>query len=332
MPRTSRSSGQSTSSTRPVRRARIAGHLATTPAVGDTISCDSVPGSAFGSGRILRHRRERDEDLVVVGPAVVAVLILRRRLADDREGHAVDRRSVSPIGCARAEQLLGSSPSRSSATRRASRLVLPVEVAAVLQLDGADRPGTAARCRATRDGGRVVAALHLHAAAFDLRADDGDQPRLAPQCARASSTVRRIDAAGALAAGLHAGAAAPDDADVPAELAQHLRRCRAGSLRPWPTGRRSRSMPQRMPNIVRKLRSLLARRFSSDWRMASRMGARPACRAYRGQNDLVARLHAGEDCDLRAVADAELHRHAAAAGLGAGVEQIDEGVLAARRR
>jgi len=32
-------------------------------------------------------------------------------------------------------------------------------------------------------------------------------------------------------------------------------------------------IPQRMPNIVRKLRSRLARRFSIDWTNASRMVA-----------------------------------------------------------
>ena len=36
-------------------------------------------------------------------------------------------------------------------------------------------------------------------------------------------------------------------------------------------------IPQRMPNIVRKLRSLLARRFAIVWMNASFMGVRPGC-------------------------------------------------------
>ena len=68
MPRTSRSIGQSTSATRPVRRARMSGISATASAVGDTISCDSVPGSAFGIGRICDITANGMKILLLSGP------------------------------------------------------------------------------------------------------------------------------------------------------------------------------------------------------------------------------------------------------------------------
>src|SRR6185436_3229987 len=77
--------------------------------------------------------------------------------------------------------------------------------------------------------------------------------------------------------------------------------------------------PQRMPNIVRKLRSLLARRFATTCRNTSSMSVR--------ENDLVARVDAADDLHLRAVADAGLHGDALAAGPGRAVEQIDRGVV-----
>ena len=43
-------------------------------------------------------------------------------------------------------------------------------------------------------------------------------------------------------------------------------------------------MPHRMPNMVRKLRSLLARRFWTDWMMASRI-------AFRSPERLALQLH-----------------------------------------
>src|SRR6185503_17472248 len=77
--------------------------------------------------------------------------------------------------------------------------------------------------------------------------------------------------------------------------------------------------PQRMPNIVRKLRSLLARRFATTWRNTSSMSVR--------ENDLVARVDAADDLHLRAVADAGLYGDARAAGPGRAVEKIDRGVV-----
>ena len=63
--------------------------------------------------------------------------------------------------------------------------------------------------------------MTLHRAALELGADDGDHRRFGGN--RARIVERQEDlAAGPLAAGLHAGAAAPDDADVLAELEQHL--------------------------------------------------------------------------------------------------------------
>ena len=55
---------------------------------------------------VARHRRERHEDLVVVGSAVVAVLVLLADLADHRVRHAVQRdRFAEDVPL--AEQLLG---------------------------------------------------------------------------------------------------------------------------------------------------------------------------------------------------------------------------------
>ena len=106
------------------------------------------------------------------------------------------------------------------ATRDTCCLVLPREAAAVLELDRADV--LVLRLDAGDARGRgVVGALHLDAAALELGADDGDHRRLGGDRARVVERQEDL-AAGALAAGLQAGAAAPDDADVLAELEQHL--------------------------------------------------------------------------------------------------------------
>ena len=52
---------------------------------------ETTPGRGVGPRKVLRHRGKRHEHLVVVGPAVVAVLILVADLADDRVAEAVDR-------------------------------------------------------------------------------------------------------------------------------------------------------------------------------------------------------------------------------------------------
>src|SRR5258706_16474465 len=63
--------------------------------------------------------------------------------------------------------------------------------------------------------------------------------------------------------------------------------------------------PHRMPNIVRKLRSLFARRFMRTCRRISNISVR--------KHDLVARGHATDDLHLRAVADSDLDGHALSA-------------------
>src|SRR6267378_3234048 len=121
-------------------------------------------------------------------------------------------------------------------------------------------------------------------------------------------------------------------------------------------------MPQRMPNIVRQLRSLFARRFWTDCRMASvtlmlvgirdsgfvgigirwtREASGVAIRSSvripnpesriptrsRRQNHPVALLEAVEDLDLRAVADADLHGHLLSSGLRTWRDDVNEGVF-----
>src|SRR5690349_15586976 len=78
--------------------------------------------------------------------------------------------------------------------------------------------------------------------------------------------------------------------------------------------------PQRMPNIVRKLRSLLARRFDSTCTSSSGMD-------LAWKDDLVSRLEAAQHLHARAVADANLHRHATPPGLRAGIDDVDERTL-----
>src|SRR4051794_22909274 len=82
-------------------------------------------------------------------------------------------------------------------------------------------------------------------------------------------------------------------------------------------------IPQRIPNIVRKLRSLLARRFWTDWMRASRI----VSIALRRQDHLVAGLEAVDDLNFRAVADANLDRHLLASRLGAGRGDVYERAL-----
>src|SRR5205814_6815115 len=122
--------------------------------------------------------------------------------------------------------------------------------------------------------------------------------------------------------------------------------------------------PHRMPNMVRKLRSLFARSFWTDWMMASRIafrsperlalrlqvvaarralqlhvvarggqsqhaGARGVHRApgLRRQDDLVAWFETVENLNLRAVADADLHRHLLLAVFRARRDDVDERIL-----
>src|SRR4051812_36015961 len=75
------------------------------------------------------------------------------------------------------------------------------------------------------------------------------------------------------------------------------------------------TIPHRIPNIVRKLRSLFARRFCSDWTNASFMNRRARVQPLGGQHQLVAGLQPAEYFDLRPVADADCDWPASAAAL-----------------
>src|SRR5918993_4880306 len=79
------------------------------------------------------------------------------------------------------------------------------------------------------------------------------------------------------------------------------------------------TIPHMMPNIVRKLRSLLARRLSRAWRNDSRM-------VLGREDDAVALLHALQQLGAGAVADAHRDGHLATARRLVGVEQVDEGL------
>ena len=135
--RMSRSSGQSTSWMRPVRASSTRGRSATTKGLGDTISCETTPGRHVGTREVSRHRGEGHEHLVVVGPAVVAVLVLLPDLADDRVRLPVQLdRLVQAL--ARAEQLR---PGVGADDGHPPRLLVVGgdEAAPVLDVDGADR-------------------------------------------------------------------------------------------------------------------------------------------------------------------------------------------------
>ena len=160
--RTFCSSGQSMSSIRPVRSSSARGSWSTTQSFGATMMSDSVPGSASRARQVARHRGERHEDLVVVGPAVVAVLVLLADLADHGVRQAVQRDRLAE-DVALAEQLLGHVEADDGDARHLL-LVLPGEVAAVFELDGADVLILRLDAGDLRGGG-VVGALHLHGAA-----------------------------------------------------------------------------------------------------------------------------------------------------------------------
>ena len=94
------------SSMRPVRRSSTAESCITTSGRGETMMSEMRAGDGILARQVLQHRRERHEDLVVVGTAVVAVLVLLADLADHGVGQAVDGERLAedvPL----AEQLIG---------------------------------------------------------------------------------------------------------------------------------------------------------------------------------------------------------------------------------
>ena len=151
--------------------------------------------------------------------AVVAVLFLLANLADHLIRRAVEHQRLVEDRTL-AEQLLG----HVEADNRHPRHLLfvgPREVPARTPARSSGSPGTAARSPLTRARRRVIRALDRHCGPFELGADDGNHRRVGGQ--RPGIVERQDDlAAGAFAAGLQAGAAAPDDGDVPAEFEQDL--------------------------------------------------------------------------------------------------------------
>ena len=95
-----------------------------------------VPVGESLARQVARHRSERDEDLIVVGTAVVAVLALLANLADHRVRRSVQGERLAE-DVALAEQLLRHVEADDRDARHVL-LVLPREVAAVFQLNGAD--------------------------------------------------------------------------------------------------------------------------------------------------------------------------------------------------
>jgi hypothetical protein len=97
---------------------------------------DTTPASASVRGKSAHHRREGDEDLVVVGAAVVAVLILLPDLADHRVGQAVQVDGLAQA-VAGAEQLRRGVGADDGDPQRAL-FVGEAEHAAALDVDGTD--------------------------------------------------------------------------------------------------------------------------------------------------------------------------------------------------
>src|SRR5262245_28653231 len=76
--------------------------------------------------------------------------------------------------------------------------------------------------------------------------------------------------------------------------------------------------PHRIPNMVRKLRSLLALRLETTCWKTSNMSA--------WQHDLVAGLQSAEHLYPRAVSHAKLDAHPAPPVAGAWIDDVDEGI------
>ena len=181
------------------------------------------------------------------------------------------------------------------ATRDDLLFVLPAEQAAVLELDRADV--LVLRLDAgDADRGGVVGALHADAAGLELGADDGNHRRLGRERPRVVEREEDLPA-GPFAAGLQARAAAPDDADVLAELAQDLLVALLEAL----AHRRQDDHRDHAPQDAEH------RQDAAQLVGAQVLkGLNEALRASAWQQELVARLEAVEDLDLGAVADAEL--------------------------
>ncbi len=127
--------------------------------------------------------------------------------------------------------------------------------------------------------GRIVGALHPDATALDFRADNRDVARLGRQCPGVFEREEDLPAR-AFPTGLLRRTAAPDDAHVAAEFFENV--LVALRWKPSPVAERitTEITPHRIPNIVRKLRSLFARRFITTCDRTSRMtnpGGRPWC-------------------------------------------------------
>ena len=135
----------------------------------------------------------------------------------------------------------------------------------------------------------LKALLIEHAVALDLGADHRDQARLARQRPRVVDG-EQDPAAGAFAASLHRRPAAPDDGDVLAQLLEHVLVAALEALAGGRQDHHRHDAPE-IPNIVRKLRSLLARRFWKTWTRTSQ-AAHPA--ALAREDDAVPGLQAAE--------------------------------------
>src|SRR5262245_53610219 len=150
--------------------------------------------------------------------------------------------------------------------------------------------------------------------------------------ARASSTVRKIRRP---ARSPPACIAVRPPKTIATFLPSSSSTCWLPRRKPSPVAARmtTETTPHKMPNIVRKLRSLLARRFERTWWKISRMVRGRLCRSpprrerrrrvqLPGKNHFVAGLEAAHDLDACPVADAHLDRHAAAAVARARVEDV----------
>ena len=171
-----------------------------------------------GQGEILSHRVVGNEQPFVVLAGIARVLRFLPHLADDRVRQAVQCDSAADGVSIGEEQPAGGGPDDHDPPGLV--IVQLGHRTALTHLDRAndlvDRPHTAHLQRA-----RVERALHAHRAPHQLRADVLEQSGLLLE--RQNIADRQsYDAAGPLAARLHARAAVSDDDDVLAQLPEDV--------------------------------------------------------------------------------------------------------------
>ena len=224
-------------------------------------------------------------------------------------------------------------------------LVVPVQLPAVLEVERADVLIAAARCRAPAAPPALKRLFTLRPPRCSLRR--GHRARAAPAPAwHARIVSRQRRCAGRRARRRPAVLVRPPQT-IPMFLPELRSTCSLPWRKPSPVADRMTTeiTPHRIPNIVRKLRSLCARGSGTSGRallacvgpgakpgwtvpgaMASADVAPDAADRQLGRTILSPCFSPLDDLRLRAVADAGLDRHLALAALRARVEQVDRRV------